>query len=377
MTTDNGARSPTGRRRRRWPAIVRWCTAIAVTAVVTWWATSTALARPESVAAVDDPQTTTVTQVTLGRTVSTGVTVAQPTAPIAVNLLAGVVTVTSTAATIEEGASLYAVNGIPVIALQAATPFYRDFAASTRGSDVAELQRALTRLGYFTAAADGVFGASTAAAVKAWQRVAGAPVTGEVHLGEAVGVSALPIALRLGDDIRPGALLAGGEDALIGPVGERTFSITLSPDRARLIPTESDFVVHSGANSWPARVIDTTVDEGDNLTLVLRGPDGGAVCADACASLPMGERLILRAEAVVTPEQTGPGVAASAIRTAADGHAYVVLESGGDVAVTVLLSQGGIAIVDGLNVGDVVVLPDGATADQQAEQHAPTSSSEP
>jgi peptidoglycan hydrolase-like protein with peptidoglycan-binding domain len=46
-------------------------------------------------------------------------------------------------------------------------------------ADRQELQRLLTRAGYDTGGTDGVIGARTRAAIEAWQRANGLPVTGE------------------------------------------------------------------------------------------------------------------------------------------------------------------------------------------------------
>lgn len=62
---------------------------------------------------------------------------------------------------VAEGSVLAEVNGRPVIALVGAAPAYRDLRPDDRGGDVAQLQEALSRLGFFDGQADGHYGPAT------------------------------------------------------------------------------------------------------------------------------------------------------------------------------------------------------------------------
>ena len=77
--------------------------------------------------------------------------------------------------------------------------------------------------------ANGTFGDSTTQAVKRWQKKLGVPETGTVALGELIAVAQLPSRLLLDADvIAPGVVLAGGEKAVLGAVGDPAFVLPLS-----------------------------------------------------------------------------------------------------------------------------------------------------
>ncbi|MBN9199979.1 MAG: peptidoglycan-binding protein [Microbacterium chocolatum] len=349
---------------RPWMAGVRssltWVIAVVLTAVVTWWAASVTFARPTEETEMVEPQTVTVADATVDRSLSVGVTVAREVATIATNLLSGVVTQASSEYPVSEGEVVYTVGNVPVVAVQGSAPFYRELTVGNSGADVATLQAALQRLGYLAGAPDGRFGEATAGALRALQRDLGAPVTGAAGLGQFLAVPTLPSAITVGADIFQGALLSGGEDAVRGSTGDPEFRVTLSPDRFQQIPAEASFRVFFNEDQWDAVVSGSTVDENQNIILELSAPDGGEVCGDRCGDLPSGELTTLRGEAVIAAPQSGPAIAAAAIRSSSEGSPYVVLSSGERVDVVVRASQGGVAVGDGVAIGDVVVLPEGA-----------------
>ncbi|ANS78302.1 hypothetical protein SGUI_0906 [Serinicoccus hydrothermalis] len=88
------------------------------------------------------------------------------------------------------------------------------------------------------------------------------------------------------------------------------------------------------------------VDESGSTVFELTAPDGGPVCGDECGVLPGDEQVTLRSEVVITPRVEGASVPAAAVRTRADGTAYLVTGQG-EVDVEVIGSGQGIAIVDG------------------------------
>ncbi|MDM4763717.1 peptidoglycan-binding domain-containing protein [Galbitalea sp. SE-J8] len=345
-------------RPRFW---VAWALVVVVAIAATWWACLIALAPPQSGPPVPSRTVVTVSNATIGRTLSVGVTMSQPVVPETTNLLAGVVTMVASERQLAEGNAAYAVAGVPVVVVRGRAPFFRDLSIGSQGEDVAILQRALKRLDYFDGADDAKFGTHTRDAVKAMQRASGQPVDGVVHLGQLVALPTLPVPLRLGSAIRLGALLSGGEDGVLGATGDRSFYTTLSPDRFAQIPTDAPFLVHYEGDTWTAVARNTSLDDNQNVTIQLSGADGGAVCGDRCSDLPNDEKFTLRGEAVIAPSVSGPAVAAAGIRTDSAGSAYVLLASGEKKSITVRASQGGIAVVDGVKAGEKVVLPEGAT----------------
>jgi len=75
--------------------------------------------------------------------------------------------------TLASGLVLASVSGRPVFALELPFDLYRDIAGGSSGDDVAELQRALMRLGLYSGSIDGEYGARTASSVEALYKRAG------------------------------------------------------------------------------------------------------------------------------------------------------------------------------------------------------------
>jgi len=91
--------------------------------------------------------------------------------------------------TVKVGGTFYTVNEQPIVAMYGPVPAYRNMQEGDTGTDISQLQRSLEDLGYGPGTTDGTFGASTLAAVEAWQHHEGITVDGIVHLGQVVFVS--------------------------------------------------------------------------------------------------------------------------------------------------------------------------------------------
>lgn len=87
---------------------------------------------------------------------------------------------------IDRGQTLLRINDEPVVLLFGSLPAYRALSLGdrlpTKGSDVKQLKENLRALGY-PVNSDDVYGASTASAVRKWQKDLGLPQTGVVELG--------------------------------------------------------------------------------------------------------------------------------------------------------------------------------------------------
>lgn len=343
-----------GHRIRRRVGLLALVTALLV---VSWWAGRETLTPRESTQ--DRPReqvTAEVVEASVGRSITVGVTLSQPVEPIATNHLAGVVTAVDRSDSYQLGAVAYSVAGVPVRLVVGSTPFYRPLTRNVQGEDVRQLQLALRDLDYTTAAPDARFGSATERAVRAWQRNLGVQATGTVALGELVAVPAQPASLRLGAAVRLGAVLTGGEDAVLGRTGSQDFTLVLSEEQARLIGADTVIRVSYGVASWDAVVDGSRVDENGDSVLILAAVGGGPVCGSECETLPGDEIVNLRGEAVIVPEVTGPAVPVSAVRTGSDGSSYVVRGDGVEREVTVLGSGQGLAVVGGLALGEQVLV---------------------
>ncbi|MBD7982735.1 MULTISPECIES: peptidoglycan-binding domain-containing protein [Oerskovia] len=353
---------------RRIGKVGLWAALLVLAVVLGWWAgrvTTPPDVRPTSEGA-DVPTMATVVESSVGRSIGVGVTLSQPARAVATNLLPGVVTEVG-AADVRPGDLLYAVDGVGVRAAEGDVPFYRDLDVGVKGADVEQLQQMLQGLGLLDHEPDGVFRATTREAVRVWQRSVGVERTGIVPRGTLVAVPTLPAAIRIGDDIALGALLAGGEQSVFATTGDLVFEVVLSEEQAKLVAPETLIRVLFEDQRWGARVSESRQDESGMTVLTLQGADGGSVCGDLCDLLPAAERTTLRGEAVIVPEVTGPSVPTAAVITAQDGSAYVELRDGSQAPVKLLSSAQGIAVVEGLEIGQEVKVgaasfsPDSAT----------------
>lgn len=334
------------------------------------WAGRTVLA-PQTIAQSRDVEVNAVvTNETVGRVLNLNVTVAQSRRLVATNRLAGVVTAVDSSSEAQVGTQLYAVAGVPVMAVQGAVPFYRALAEGASGADVTQLNAALSALGYGTVSG-AKFSSATTTALKAWQKAANSPVTGTLALGEAVAFPKLPAALLLDDNVlQVGAELSGGEKVVFAPAGTPTFTLDLNPDQARMVPDGSTVNITFDSLTWPAIITTGTIGEGGARKLALTAPDGGPVCASECSRLGGAAERYLPSKVMVVPPTTGPAVPIAAITTDASGKASVrVIADDGtsrDVPVTVKASQDGVAVVDGLTVGQKVRVFGGASPSPSA-----------
>ncbi|MFF0370868.1 peptidoglycan-binding protein [Micromonospora sp. NPDC005087] len=115
--------------------------------------------------------------------------------------------------TVRRGQPLLRADNNPIVLLYGELPFYRVLAGGVKGPDVAQLEANLVALKYTGFEADTSYSASTAAAVKRWQKDLGLPVTGTVAPTDVI---VAPGALRIATQTaRLGAPAAG--DILAGP----------------------------------------------------------------------------------------------------------------------------------------------------------------
>ena len=353
----------TPRRGRSLLVAVVCLVTLAVAAGGGWWAARATL-EPQAQAketAAPEVVWAEATTSSVGRSLPLSTTLRQPARTVASNALPGVV-LSASAGEVEQGSTIYDVAGTPVRVVEGEVPFYRDLARKLTGEDVAQLQQALIDLGHLEGSADGDFGWRTERAVKAWQKELGQQQTGTIPLGELVAVDRLPTVVQLGESIVRGATLGGGEEAVLAPTGEQHFVLVVTQDQARMIPAEATVEVTWQEQVWQAVIAGSEQDEFGNTEFTLTAPDGGPVCGDACETLPGDAQVTLRSEVVIVPEISGTAVPAAAVHTRADGSAYVITESG-ETEVTVAGSGGGIAIVEGIDVGTrVQALAGAATA---------------
>lgn len=359
VESSSGTRRARATRRLAFGLVV--CGAVAAG----WWAARATLVQPaQAQEDVHQTVTATVAEATVGRSVTYNVTVTQAFAPVASNALAGTVTHLG-GAEVGVGDELYSVDGVAVRVVGGRTPFWRDLAIGVVGPDVAQLERALVALGHLEGDADDTYTAATYRAVWAWQKATGRTPTGVVPHGEVVAVPHLPTTVQVGDAVRTGLVLVGGEPVILTRPDVPEFELVLMPDQAAQVPPDAEVGVTFADRMWPAVVTTTIADDGSHH-LTLASPDGGPVCGQDCASLPAQETVSLMADVALVPGATGAGVPAAAVRTDDAGRTYVLRPDGSRTPVGVTGAGDGIAIVDGLAVGDTVVVLDGSLPTENA-----------
>lgn len=303
------------------------------------------------------PRTVEVTTQEVGRSLTLVTAVTREFSVVATNRLPGTVTAVEDLQAIGPGDTLYSVEQIPVRAVAGDLPFYRDLGQGDEGEDVAQLQDALRALGLLSGPSDGQFGPGTERAVEEWQEALGLEETGEIPLGRLVAIPQLPGPVRVDSSvITPGLVLAGGEPVISVPSDHPEFVMHLSTAQADLIPSEATLTVTSGEHSWPAVITSSAPgDQGTDLTLT--APDGSAVCGADCGSLSGAESTNLMTQVEIVPAVTGPAIPLSAITTETDGRTTVERADGAEIDVTVEGIEDGIAVVDGLEPGEEILLP--------------------
>lgn len=265
---------------------------------------------------------------------------------------------------VSPGDVILEISGRPVFGLPGLIPLYRDISLGDNGTDVSNLQAALTRVG-LKVGSPGVFDARTQAAVgELYRRARYRPVSAEegtiAPLSEFVFVQSLPTTLidlraRLGEEVEPNstlAVLAQGIAVLtrVSPdereglqQGTKT-TIELSGER---IAGSVDFISHTLSLDRRTGV------EGYLVRVSLPEADANLVDTDVTVNI---EKSTGGPEVLVVPISavyTGPDARTGVIILRSDGSQERVLVETGTS------SQGLIAVqpVNGtLSEGDLVVV---------------------
>jgi hypothetical protein len=259
------------------------------------------------------------------------------------------------------GRTLFTVGLRPVVVAHGSVPAFRDLSRGIRGADVAQLQELLTTLRLFDGPTDGVFGESTEIAARAFQRQVDVVEDGVIRLGDLLFVPELPTRLVPTESLFVGSSLTGGESVVARLPTAPLMVIPLSLDQRDLVPASGTVVVTYPGGVWRgviAQAVETTAQNGVDYELVLEDPNGGALCGSECDRwIPPGSRSSFDVEIEVVPETSGPVVPTAALTTAPDGSTTVERADGRTIPVDVIASTGGLAVVEGINVGDVLMLP--------------------
>ncbi|QSB14302.1 peptidoglycan-binding protein [Natronosporangium hydrolyticum] len=223
---------------------------------------------------------------------------------------------------------------------------------------MAQLQRLLASQGFWSESADGSFDYRLYWAVRAWQRNLGVVDDGRVRAGDVVFVPRLPAKLALDEEVQVGTVLTGVEPLIHVLPEKPTFTIQLPEGQARLVQLGMAVTIHHESGSeWQAEIIDIRVTDEGQRSASLAGLAGRPVCGDECDVLPLSEETLLPSTIEVIAPVQGVAVPASAVVTTATGETVVVMESGDLQQVTVVAAAAGMAVVEGIELGDLVRAP--------------------
>lgn len=357
---------------RRWLVPLAWLMSLAVVLALGAWAGRATLAPPAPVGDDPTPELYRVSIGTVGRVQSFTAKAEWDGEPAGRNGASGTITTVDVAAgeQISAGDQLYSVNLRPVVAAQGAVPAFRSLSKGARGADVLQLQQFLAEAGLYAGPLSGRFSEATDAAVRAWQKKTGVTVDGTVRRDDIVFLPALPVRVAPTEQLKVGAPVAGGEVVIEVLSDAPLFTVTLGKDQAPLVPLSGSVIVHFGAGAWTGLIATSTTTPIGELVLTIESTDGGAVCGNQCDLVPVIAPAQYRADLVVVPETTGPLVPSAALQTRPDGTVFLVDEAGRELDVTVLAAADGRAVVQGVDVGQMVRLfgsqsapePSGASA---------------
>ncbi len=258
---------------------------------------------------------------------------------------------------IAAGDVLYAVDGLVVMALPGETPAYRAMGVGSSGADVRQLQEFLSSGGYLSGDVDGKWGSLTSAAYKQWRADRFLPERKEVALGEIVFIPSLPLSVTPTDAIAAGGLIADGDVTFDVLAAAPTLRLSFGVDGSVQVPagTPVDVDIDQEPVAMVATDRQSVADTGARL--VELESTGSAGCESWCGSIPTSGVSLWPATVRFGGPATGVVVPVGAIAGGAGSTASVTLQDGSTVPVVVVLQVGGDAVVTGVDVGDVIVLP--------------------
>ena len=296
------------------------------------------------------------------------------------NLGAGtIVTSLPTAgAVVQEGGVLATLSGRPVFALQGDAPMYRDLGPGMSGTDVAQLETALQRIGINPGAVDGLYDAGTEAAVRTLYVNAGfQPVT--ATLAQLEGVRAAQCGVDATSCPGAGVQVPANEVFFVAgtpvQVGDVTGTVGAEASGPLMTVSDSTPKVIGGLNIQDAKLVKpgmtVDIDEPDlgintsgKVTVVADGPgtqgqDQFHVYFETSVKRPPSS-LNKASVRVTIPIKTTKGkqltVPASAVILDSDGSSRVqVLRKDGvqDVTVRPGLSASGLVAIKPLHTGEI------------------------
>jgi len=356
---------PSGMRGRRgWSGPIAWLAGLALAATAGFLAGQYVVGTTLEARAEVPParQTYVITEGTLGRTLRyPGLAEWQPTGTLYAPSSGVVTEVVAASGTFEAGDIVLRLNERPVVLIPGPIPAFRDLTLGDRGRDVAALQDFLATQGYRVPADRAAFTEATRSAVQAWQRSLGLPTSGVVALGDVLFVKpseldGVPFRWTPAADV--GAPIAAGT-----PILERLAEVPILTIEFGQSPPEQLAEGLRGRALFPAGerlpvVLSMIRTVQGRSSAQLSAPRGRLCNPEVCLGLvaPEGQTEI-DVEFTLVPETTGPQVPAIAVQSDVAGQPFVELADGTRQRVEIRVASGGLVVVDGIRVGQEIVLP--------------------
>jgi hypothetical protein len=158
--------------------------------------------------------------------------------------------------------------------------------------------------------------------------------------------------------IKRGATVSGGEAVVTGLPSEPSFYVPISESQAALIPNGTAVEI-TGPNGedWVGVASDQIADEFSSINVILTGVDGGSICGDGCAGIPVTDANYYNSRVVTVATVSGLRVPSAALLSKADGTTVVIDTKGLSHEVTVVTSARGMSIIEGVKQGTKVRVP--------------------
>ncbi|CAN5536936.1 hypothetical protein BH23CHL10_BH23CHL10_13690 [soil metagenome] len=323
------------------------------------------LGRPaaEAVDAEAQPMTYTVESGSLGRTIPFAAVARWEVAGQLFAPASGVITeILHDGGPLVGGEILLRVGERPMTVLPGAVPAFRTLEQGAAGRDVAALNAYLASLGYSVEAGAEAYTVETTQAVRDWQAQMGVLPSGSVELGDVLFIAPEYMGgppFRVSRELAVGGPVSSGSPLLERL--EEAPSVVMEfggrpPDQ--LTPELGGIATFRDGTAVSVAVREFRMEQGRTIVQVMAA-DGGGLCEpERCLDLvPSSGDVPLNIEFVLVPETPGPLVPAAAIQTDAIGRPYVVLGDGSPQPVEIVVTSGGLAIVDGVEAGEVIELP--------------------
>lgn len=327
------------------------------------WAVASVLTPAEDPLSASSFTHVAVSKGEVGSSISLNTVAAWTPVPVGANRAAGVVTGVAIAAgdEVSQGSTLYLVDQRPIVVAQGTVPAYRAISDGAEGADVAQIQEMLLATSHYKGVADGKDGAGTGAAIRSWQKASGVLPTGIVEIGDVIFVPQLPTRVALDSKvIDRGLLVSGGEQVVRALPSAPDFTVPVTDSQSKMMPAGVRVEITSPDHALWEGVVAGVVqqqDQSGTVTVQLKAADGGVICRDACARVPVTGEALLSSRIVTVEPVAGLVVPSAALVTSADGQVAVIDADGTQVRVKVVTSARGMSVIEGAELGLRVRVP--------------------